>query len=49
MSPNGWISDELAIQWIQSFIKAINQRTKKGEKQILIFNGHGSHLTLEFL
>jgi hypothetical protein len=26
-----------------------NERTKKGEKRILIFDGHGSHLTLEFL
>ena len=48
-SPNGWISDELAIQWLQSFINATNERTKKGEKRILIFDGHGSHLTVEFL
>jgi hypothetical protein len=48
-SPNGWISDELAVQWIQSFVEATNERTKKGEKRILIFDGHGSHLTLEFL
>jgi hypothetical protein len=48
-SPNGWISDELAVQWIQSFVEVTNERTKKGEKQILIFDGHGSHLTLEFL
>jgi hypothetical protein len=31
-SPNSWISDELAVQWIQSFIKAINECIKKGEK-----------------
>ena len=48
-SPNGWISDELAVQWLQSFINATNERTKKGEKRILIFDGHGSHLTVEFL
>ena len=48
-SPNGWISDELAVQWLQSFINATNKRTKKGEKRILIFDGHGSHLTVEFL
>ncbi|KMK57386.1 transposase [Aspergillus fumigatus Z5] len=48
-SPNGWISDELAVQWLQSFINATNERTKKGEKQILIFDGHGSHLTVKFL
>jgi hypothetical protein len=46
---NGWISDEIAYQWLQSFIKATNERTKKGEKWILIFNGHGSHLTFDFL
>ncbi|XBQ87908.1 hypothetical protein V6000_010136 [Aspergillus fumigatus] len=46
---NGWISDELAHQWPQSFIKATNERTKRGEKRILIFDGHGSHLTVDFL
>jgi hypothetical protein len=46
---NGWISDELALQWLQSFIKATNERTKRGEKRILIFDGHGSHLTIDFL
>ena len=50
-SPNGWISDILAIQWLDKFIKATgtSSRMKKGEKRILIFDGHGSHLTLEFL
>ncbi|KAK9646458.1 hypothetical protein HCH54_010288 [Aspergillus fumigatus] len=46
---NGWISDEIAHQWLQSFIKATNERTKRGEKRILIFDGHGSHLTVDFL
>ena len=48
-SPNGWISDELALGWLQYFIEATNSRTKRGEKRILIFDGHGSHLTVEFL
>jgi hypothetical protein len=48
-SPNGWISDELALQWLQCFIEATNKHTKRGEKRILIFDGHGSHLTVEFL
>jgi hypothetical protein len=46
---NDWISDEIALQWLQSFIKATNERTKRGEKRILIFDGHGSYLTAEFL
>ena len=48
-SPNGWVSDELALQWLQCFIEATNKHTKRGEKRILIFDGHGSHLTVEFL
>ena len=50
-SQTGWINDELALVWLVSFIEATNRddRTKKGEKRYLIFDGHGSHLTLEFL
>jgi hypothetical protein len=48
-SPNGWISDQLANQWLDYFIEATRDRTKRGEKRIIIFDGHGAHLTLEFL
>ena len=50
-SPNGWISDKLALDWLDQFIEMTNRdgRTKRGEKRILIFDGHGAHLTLEFL
>jgi hypothetical protein len=48
-SPNGWISDQLANQWLDYFIKATHNCTKRGEKHILIFNSYSSHLTLEFL
>jgi hypothetical protein len=48
-SSTGWINDELALVWLDSFIKATIDRTKKGEKCYLIFDGHGAHLTLEFL
>lgn len=48
-SPNGWISDKLANQWLDYFIEATRDRTKRGEKRILIFDGHGAHLTFEFL
>jgi hypothetical protein len=51
MSPNGWISDELALSWLSYFNKAtaISDRLQPGEKRYLIFDGHGAHLTLEFL
>ena len=48
LSPNGWISDEVALAWLDYFITATADRTKRGEKRYLIFDGHGAHLTLEF-
>lgn len=48
-SLNGWISDEISLAWLEEFIKATCDRTRRGEYRILIFDGHGSHLTLEFL
>lgn len=49
VSPNGWISDEIALAWLGYFITSTLHRTERGEKRYLIFDGHGSHLTLEFL
>jgi hypothetical protein len=50
MSPNGWISDELALSWLGYFINATaGDRLLPGEKRYLIFDGHGAYLTLEFL
>lgn len=50
-SQNDWASDILTNQWLDRFIKATatRDRTKRGEKRILIFDGHGAYLTLEFL
>jgi hypothetical protein len=44
-SETGWINDELALVWLDSFHKATIDRTKKGEKRYLIFDGHGPWLT----
>lgn len=49
ISPNGWISDELALAWLGYFIQLTAHRVNRGEKRVLIFDGHGAHLTLEFL
>jgi hypothetical protein len=49
ISPNGWISDKLALAWLGYFIQLTAHRVKRGEKRVLIFDGHGAHLTFEFL
>ncbi|KAJ5743320.1 transcriptional regulator family: Centromere protein B DNA-binding region [Penicillium manginii] len=49
VSTNGWINDNLALQWLHHFHKVTANRYKKGEKRILLFDGHGSHKTYEFI
>ena len=48
VSPNGWTSDEIGLQWLQKlFIPSTITRTK-GKYRLLILDGHGSHLTPKF-
>jgi DDE superfamily endonuclease len=44
-SEKGWSDDELAIDWLH---RIFLQETPKEKHQILILNGHRSHLTGEF-
>ena len=46
---NGWTSDATALEWLQKvFIPQTAPRDPK-EPRLLIFDGHGSHETLEFM
>jgi hypothetical protein len=49
VSPKGYINDFLAIGWLQKFHTATKDRVKRGEKRVLIFDGHESHKAVEFL
>ena len=49
VSEKGYINDELAVEWLHKFHNETKDRTKKGEKRILIFDGHTAHHTVEFL
>jgi hypothetical protein len=50
VSPEGYINDKLAIEWLQKFHEAMKYQIKvKKEKQVLIFDGHKTHKTVEFL
>jgi ABC-type uncharacterized transport system fused permease/ATPase subunit len=49
VSPKGYINNKLTIGWLQKFHEATKDRTKKGEKHVLIFDGHESYKTVEFL
>jgi hypothetical protein len=48
-SPKGFTSDQLAFDWIQHFHTHTKDRVKKGEQRLLLMDGHGSHLTYDFI
>ncbi|BCR85148.1 transposase [Aspergillus chevalieri] len=48
VSPNGYISDEIAFEWIKHFDKHTKQRCA-GVYRLLLMDNHGSHLTYEFI
>jgi hypothetical protein len=38
-SPNGWISDELALSWLDHFVQLTEHRVNRGEKRFIVFDG----------
>jgi hypothetical protein len=49
-SENGFISDEIAIEWLKHFILHTNSSTNSlQEWKLLLMNQHGSHCTPEFI
>jgi hypothetical protein len=48
VAPKGYVTDQIAIDWLKHFLFCTRDRTKKGEKRLLIYDGHGAHLTFEF-
>jgi hypothetical protein len=48
VSANGWTTDKIGLRWLTNcFIPATTARTK-GSFQLLVLDGHGSHLTPKF-
>lgn len=48
VSPNGWTSNDIAVAWLKKVFIPQTRGRAKGEYQLLILDGHGSHLTVEF-
>jgi hypothetical protein len=47
-SPTGWPNDDVGLAWLeQVFDRHTKQRS--GRWQLLILDGHGSHVTIEFI
>ncbi|KAF4547211.1 Hypothetical protein D9617_52g060320 [Elsinoe fawcettii] len=47
ISDKGWTNDELSLDWIKHFHQHTDL-TRKSKWRLLIFDGHGSHMTTEF-
>jgi hypothetical protein len=48
MSESGYSNDELGFEWIQHFHK-YTKDSVRGEWRLLIMDGHGSHMTKDFI
>ena len=49
VSKNGWTTDEIGLRWLlKVFIPATTSRTV-GRYRLLVLDGHGSHLTPQFV
>lgn len=48
-TPKGYITDEIAFDWLHHFDKYTTPRLSSGQSRLLFMDGHGSHLTYEFI
>ena len=48
-SPNGWTSTELGFDWLVNLFDRETRDKAKRDWRLLYVDGHGSHLTLQFL
>ena len=48
-SPNGWTDNELTLWWLTHVFDADTREKANGRRRVLLVDGHGSHLTLEFI
>ena len=47
-SPNGWTSDSIGLRWLKDVFEPYSKNHSVGAKQLLILDGHSSHLTADF-
>ncbi|SAM82250.1 uncharacterized protein UBRO_20994 [Ustilago bromivora] len=46
---NGWTNNELALHWLKDCFDKHTKQRAQGKYQLLILDGHGSHITAEFI
>lgn len=48
-SPTGWTNNELGIAWLKRCFQEETKKKAKRDYRLLILDGHGSHVTMEFI
>jgi hypothetical protein len=47
-SPTGWSNDNVGLAWLEQVFDGYTKQ-QSGRWQLLILDGHGSHVTMEFI
>ena len=48
-SPSGWSNNELGLAWLEQVFNRFTKKKARRNWRLLILDGHGSHVTLEFI
>lgn len=48
VSPNGWTNDKIGLFWLKEVFDRYTRSRTVGRYRLLVFDGHGSHVTPEF-
>jgi hypothetical protein len=48
-SPSGWTNNQLGVAWLEHIFNRYTEEKCRRSWRLLILDGHGSHITMEFL
>ncbi len=48
-SPTGWTNNNLGLAWLEQVFNKSTQQKARRRWRLLIVDGHGSHLTMDFI
>ena len=48
-SPSGWTNNDIGLAWLEQVFDRYTKKKARRSYRLLILDGHGSHLTMEFI
>jgi hypothetical protein len=48
-APSGWTNNEIGLAWLKQVFDRSTKEKARSSYRLLILDGHGSHLTMEFI